>query len=172
MRAWLVMILAAVVCAATATVAAAQDIRIGTINLQRALNESNAGKNAKARFKDQLDRLQRDLERQKNEVDSLKDQLAKKALVMKDDERRSLEQEYQRKLREFERAYEDSQAELQQRDSELTREIVVELQSVIQDYGRRGGYTVILEQAGGALLFGAPHIDVTDAIIAEFNQKR
>lgn len=172
MRVWLLTILAAALCAVAPVVGSAEEIRIGTINLQRALNESNAGKSAKARFKDQLDRLQRDLERQKGEVDSLKDQLAKKALVMKDDERRSLEQEYQRKLREFERSYEDSQAELQQRDSELTRDLVVELQAVIQDYGRRGGYTVILEQAGGALLYGAAHIDVTDAIIAEFNQKR
>jgi outer membrane protein len=172
MRIAIVAALAVVASLAAGTGASAQDLRIGTINLQRALNESTAGKNAKVRFKEQLDRLQRDLEKQKNEVDSLKDQLAKKALVMKEEERRGLEQEYQRKLREFERAYEDSQGELQQRDAELTRELVAELQSIIQDYGRRGGYTVILEQAGGAMLYGAPHIDVTDAIIAEFNQKR
>ena len=172
MRVWLVSVLAAAGIAGSATGAFAQEIRVGTINLQRALNESTAGKNAKVRFKEQLDRLQSDLEKQKNEVDALKDQLAKKSLVMKDEERRSLEQEYQRKLREFERAYEDSQGELQQRDAELTRDLVVELQVVIQDYGRRGGYTVILEQAGGALLYGTPNIDITDAIIAEFNQKR
>jgi outer membrane protein len=172
MRIALVAAFAAVASLTAATGAMAQEIRIGTINLQRALNESTAGKDAKVRFKDQLDRLQRDLEKQKSEVDALKDQLAKKSLVMKDEERRNLEQEYQRKLREFERAYEDSQGELQQRDAELTRELVAVLQGIIQDYGRRGGYTVILEQAGGAMLYGAPHIDVTDAIIAEFNQKR
>ncbi len=172
MRGCLVTVLAAASMVTAATGVFAQEVRIGTINLQRALNESTAGKNAKVRFKEQLDRLQRDLEKQKSEVDALKDQLAKKALVMKEEERRGLEQEYQRKLREFERAYEDSQGELQQRDAELTRDLVAELQTVIQDYGRRGGYTVILEQAGGALLYGAANIDVTDAIIAEFNQKR
>ena len=172
MRKWLFGVLAVSVFSLVADAAVAQDIRIGVINLQRALNESNAGQEAKKRFKAQLDRLQSDLERQKSQVDSLKDQLAKKALVMKGDELRNLEKDYQRKLREFERAYEDSQADLQAKDAELTRDLVKVLQSVIQDYGRRGGYTVILEQAGGALLYGAAHIDVTDAIIAEFNQRR
>jgi outer membrane protein len=171
MRIVFAVLFAVAVIAAAATDASAQDVRIGVINLQRALNESNAGKKAKARFKEQIDRLQSDLEKKKNEVDALKDQLAKKALVMKDEERRNLEKEYQNKLREFERAYEDSQGELQFKDSELTRDLVKQLQGVIQDYGRRGGYTVILEQAGGGLLYGAPHIDLTDAIIAEFNQK-
>jgi len=171
MRIWLISVIAGLL-VATASVVPAQELRIGTINLQRALNESNAGQEAKKRFKRELDKLQKDLEKQKNEVDALKDQLAKKALVMKDDERRNLEKEYQRKLREFERAYEDSQGELQQKDAELTRELLKVLQQIIQDYGRRGGYTVILEQAGGSLLYGAPHIEVTDAIIAEFNKKR
>lgn len=171
MRIVFAMVFTMAVVAAVVTDASAQDVRIGVINLQRALNESNAGKKAKARFKEQIDRLQSDLEKRKNEVDALKDQLAKKALVMKDEERRNLEKEYQTKLREFERAYEDSQGELQFKDSELTRDLVKQLQEVIQDYGRRGGYTVILEQAGGGLLYGAAHIDLTDAIIAEFNQK-
>jgi len=170
MRIWFVSALVgAFVVAATAV--SAQEIRIGTINLQKALNESTAGAEAKKRFKVQLDRLQKDLEKQKSEVDSLKDQLAKKGLVMKDEERRNLEREYQRKQRAFERAYEDSQGELQAKDAELTRDLMKDLQVIIQDYGRRGGYTVILEQAGGALLYGAAQIDVTDAIIAEFNQK-
>lgn len=172
MRSLFVSALAMSLIGVAAAQVAAQDLRIGVINLQRALNESEAGKKAKARFKEQLDRLQLDLEKQKNEVDALKDQLAKKALVMKDEERRNLEKEYQRKLREFERAYEDSQGELQLKDSELTRDLIKELQGIIQDYGRRGGYTVILEQAGGALLYATETIDVTDAIIAEFNQKR
>ncbi len=171
MRVLLAMVSAVALVSVAATSASAQDVRIGVINLQRALNESNAGKKAKARFKVQIDKIQGDLERKKSGVDALKDQLAKKSLVMKEEERRSLEKEYQVKLREFERAYEDSQGELQFKDSELTRDLITQLQQVIQDYGRRGGYTVILEKAGGGMLYGAADIDVTDAIIAEYNQK-
>jgi len=150
----------------------AADMKVGYIDIQRALNESESGQRAKKRFKEQLDRLQKDLERQKDKVDALKDQLAKKGLVMKDEERRSLEQEYQRKLREFERAYEDSQGELQQKDAELTRELIQEIQVVIQEIGRKEGYTLIFEQSGSGLLYGDSSLDITEQILKAYDKSK
>lgn len=150
----------------------AAEFKVAFIDIQRALNESEQGQKAKGRFKEQLDRLQQDLERQKDQVDSLKDQLAKKGLVMKDEERRNLEQEYQRKLRAFERAYEDSQGELQQKDAELTRELIQDMQGVIQEVGRKEGYSLILEQSGSGLLYGDSSLDITDQIIKAYDKAR
>ncbi len=152
--------------------ALAAELRVAYIDIQRALNESEQGQKAKKRFKSELDELQKDLERQKASVDALKDQLAKKALVMKDEERRNLEQEYQRKAREFERAYEDSQGELQQKDAELTRELIQDIQGVIQDFGRKEGYSLILEQAGSGVLYADSELDVTDQIIKAYDKAR
>jgi outer membrane protein len=148
------------------------EMKVAFIDIQRALNESEAGQKAKKRFKEQLDRLQKDLERQKDQVDALKDQLAKKGLVMKEEERRNLEQDYQRKLREFERAYEDSQAELQQRDAELTRELIEEIQGVIQGIGRKEGYTLIFEQSGSGLLYGDSSLDITEDVIKAYDKSK
>jgi len=152
--------------------ALAADMKMAFIDIQRALNESEAGQKAKKRFKEQLDRLQKDLERQKDQVDSLKDQLAKKGLVMKDEERRNLEQDYQRKLKAFDRAYEDSQNELQQKDAELTRELIQEIQVVIQDLGRKEGYTFIFEQSGSGLLYGDAKLDITDEVIKAYDKSK
>src|SRR5207247_11357809 len=81
--------------------------KIGYVDLQRALNESDAGKRAKEEFKVQVDKLQGSLKKQKDDIDSLKEQLEKKALVMKDEERTNLEDEYRKKLRDYERNYKD-----------------------------------------------------------------
>ena len=114
------------VCAGVAVARA--DMKVGYVDLQRALNESDAGKAAKERFKVQVDRLQADLKKKKDALDSMKEQLEKKAAVMKAEEARNLESDYQKKLRDFERAYKDSQGELQQKDNELTVELLKELQ--------------------------------------------
>ena len=53
--------------------------KIGYVDLQRALNESDAGKKAKEEFKVQVDKLQGELKKQKDEIDALKEQLEKKA---------------------------------------------------------------------------------------------
>ena len=59
------------------------DMKLGYVDLQRALNESDAGKAAKERFKAQVDRLQVDLKKKKDALDGMKEQLEKKASVMK-----------------------------------------------------------------------------------------
>jgi outer membrane protein len=152
--------------------ALAQDIKIGYVDLQRALNESEAGKKAREEFKVEVDKLQVVLKKQKDQIDNLKDQMEKKALVVKEQERTNLEEEYRKKLRDFERSYKDSQADLQRKDSELTGVILKDLQEVIRDYGEQRGYTVILENSGSAVLYGARNADLTEAIIEQYNAKR
>ncbi|MGD9762992.1 MAG: OmpH family outer membrane protein [Candidatus Binatia bacterium] len=168
----MLLALALAVCSALATGARAEDLKIGYVDLQRALNESDAGKAAKERFKVQVDRLQTDLKKKKDAIDGMKAQLEKKAAVMREDEARNLEKDYQKKLRDFERAYKDSQGELQQRDNELTVELLKELQVVIEDYGKENGYSMILEQSSSSVLYGAASLDLTEQIIARYNAKK
>jgi len=165
-------ICAAAACAVVAGAAAAAPLKVGYVDLQRALNESEAGKEAKAEFKRQVDRLQAELQKEKEALDALKEELEKKALVMKEEERRNLEKEYRRRLRSFERKYKDSQDDLQLRDSELTQRLLGELHRVISRYGREHGYTLILEKASSSVLYGAPEVDLTDEIIAAYDAER
>ncbi len=143
--------------------------KIGYVDLQRALNESEAGKKAKEEFKVQVDKLQAQLKKQKDDIDAMKDQLEKKAVVMKEEERGNLEDDYRRKLRDFERNYKDSQADLQKKDNELTGVIIKDLQEVIRDYGEHEGYTLILESTSSAVLYGTKNADLTDEIMKHYN---
>jgi len=145
--------------------------KLGYVDLQRALNESEAGKKAKEEFKVQVDKLQGSLKKQKDDIDSMKDQLEKKSLVMKEEERNNVEEEYRKKLRDFERNYKDSQADLQRKDSELTGAIIKDLQEVIREYGERENYLFILENTSSAVLYGAKGADLTDEIIRQYNNQ-
>jgi outer membrane protein len=143
--------------------------KLGYVDLQRALNESDAGKKAREDFKVRVDKAQGQLKKQKDELDGLKEQLEKKALVMKEDERGNLEDEYRRKLRDFERNYKDSQADLQKKDNELTGGIIKDLQDIIREYGEREGYTLILEATSSAVLYGSKSADLTDVVLQQYN---
>lgn len=144
--------------------------KIGYVDLQRALNESDAGKKAKEEFKQELDKLQAKLKTQREKIDELKDQIDKKAMVLKDEERQNLEDDYQKKMRDFERAYKDSQSDLQAKDNELTSRILKQLQVVIQKLGARENYLLILEDSSNVMLYGAKSADLTDEVIKEYNR--
>ena len=146
--------------------------KLGFVDLQRALNESEAGKKAKDEFKVQVDKLQATLKKKKDSIDGLKDQLEKKGLVMKDEERGNLEEEYRKKMRDFERDYKDSQADLQRKDQELTGVILKDLQDIIREYGEREGYTLIFEASSNAVLYGTKSIDLTEPIMQQYNSKK
>ena len=153
-------------------VAWAQDsLRIGYVDLQRALNESEAGKRAKESFKSEVDRMEQSLEKRKSEVEKLKDELEKKGLLLREEERDTLERDYRQKLRDFQRLYDDSQQELKIKDRDLTGRILEELRQVIQEMGEQGSYTVILEGNNTVVLYGAKSIDLTDTVIRTYNQK-
>ena len=153
--------------------ARAEEFKLGTVDLQRALNECDAGKRAKENFKGQVDKLQADLNKQKTEIEKIKDEVEKKGMVLKEDERKNIERDYQKRLRDFQRTYKDSQAELQQRDNELTSEILRDLQEVIAEYGAKQGFTLVLEASNtGAVLYNARSVDITDPIIQEYNAKK
>ncbi len=151
--------------------AGAEDLKIGYVDLQKALNESASGKKAKDRFKLEVDRMEQSLEKRKQEVEKLKDELEKKGLLLKDEERGSLESDYRQKLRDFERQYKDSQQELQIKDREMTGRILEELRQVIHAMGEEGSYTVILEGNNTVVLYGARAIDLTDTVIKTYDSK-
>jgi outer membrane protein len=146
-------------------------IKIGYVDLQRALNESEAGKKAKESFKTEVDHMEQSLEKRKSEVEKLKDELEKKGLLLREEERDTLERDYRQKLRDFERLYKDSQQELQIKDRDMTGRILEELRQVIQGMGEQGNYTVILEGNNTVVLYGAKAIDLTDTVIKAYNQK-
>ena len=147
------------------------DIKVGYVDLQTALNESQAGKKAKETFKAQMSRMEKKLERRKKKIDQLKADLEKKALLLKEDERLALQRDYRHEARDFKRLYEDSKQELELKDKELTNRIVAELRQIVYDLGEQGNYTVILEGNNTVVLFGAKAIDLTKNVISSYDKK-
>ena len=151
---------------------ASAELKVGLVDVQRALNESGAGKKAKEQFKVEVDRMQDSLKREKDQLDRLKDELEKKSAVLKEEQRKTMAEDFERKRRDLRRKLEDSDAELRKKDSELTSGILKELVVVIQEIGDRDGYTLILETSSSAVLYGAKSIDITDEVIRAFNAKK
>ncbi len=143
--------------------------KIGVVDMQRALNECDAGKRAKDQVKAKFERSQNQLKKQREDLDRLKEDYERKATVLKDEERRNLEKDLESRGLEFKRKYEDFQRDLKETDAELTKSIVEELYELVRDYGEKHGYTLVLEASSGALLYNDKTVDVTDEIVKLHN---
>jgi outer membrane protein len=148
--------------------AARAEIRVAVVDMQRALNECEAGKKAKESVKGKFEKAQNDLRKEREDLDKARDEFEKKALLMKEDERRNRERELENRTLDFKRKYEDLQRDLKRTDAELTSGIVEQLYGVVNDYGRQQGYTLVLEASSG-LLYADKALDITDAIVKIHN---
>ena len=166
MKYWLVLVVLAL---SPALVAAQERIKIGFIDLQRAIMESGPGKKAKARFEAQVKKAESDLLKEKQELERLKADLDKKGPLLKDEERRNLEADLQRRYVQYQRTMGDHQQDLRQKEGELTGDILKELQQIVTDIGKSEKFTLIFERS--QILYNDQAIDITNKVIETYNSR-
>jgi outer membrane protein len=147
--------------------ASSSEMRLAFVDIQRALNECHNGKEVKVDFRGRIEHLQARLQGEQDDVEHLKKELEQKGPLMQPDQRQNLEDEYTRKLHQFQDDYKNSRDDLQQKDNEMTGAIVRDLALVVQQIGQKSGYTMVMEK--GSLLWAIPSIDITDEVIRAYD---
>ena len=150
-------------------VGAQERVKIGFIDIQRAISDSNAGKRAKERFQAQVKKAEAELLKEKTELERLKADLDKKGPLMKEEERRNLEVDLQRRYVNYQRTMTDQQQELRQKEGALTGDILKELEKIVNEIGKSDKFTLILER--NQILYSDQGIDVTNKVIEVFNSR-
>ena len=152
-----------------ASPAMAQEQKIGYVDLQKALNLSASGKEAKEQIKAKVQGYDVEVQQRQEELKKLKEDLEKQAMLLSPEARSAKERDYQQKVKDYQRFTKDIQETLQQTDADLTRKILESLLKVVQDYGKSGEYMMILEKTESSLVYADESIDITDEIIKAFD---
>jgi outer membrane protein len=151
----------------------AAELKIAYVDIQRAVNESNAGKDAKKAITKEVEKFQAQIADKQKVLQNLKESLEKQAPMLNPEARATREKEYQNKLREFQRWGEDTQNEINQKRMDMERNISLGLQKVIQKVGADEGYTLVLEKNESIVLYVSKALDITDRVLKAYDaQKR
>lgn len=147
-----------------------ENIKIGSVDLIKALNESDAGKKAKTDLEFMIKSKQTSLDEKGKNIEKLKNEIDKQSSVLSADARKSKEDELEKMIRDYQRMVSDSQNEVKKKEGELTGDIIKELREIIEKIGSEEGYTVILEGSEGQILFAKKDIDLTDVVLKKHNE--
>lgn len=148
------------------------ELKIGVVDLRRALHDSAAGKKAQEQFSGEFEKANSSFNGEKDRLEKAQDDLEKQKVVLKPEERKTKADDIEKRKLELKHKAEDLQAELQKKDNELTSRIFKDIAEVIQEIGEREGYTVILENSSSGVLYGAKSIDMTDEVIRAFDARK
>lgn len=165
----LVLVLAALLLTASMSFAAGG---VAYIDLQKALNLSEAGVTAKQEISEQVKKYEAIVKGKQEALLAQKQDIEKQAIVLDDDAKAQKAREYQQQVKELERFTKDIQEELQQKDADFTKQILAEIFDIIDALGKEGDYDVILEKTESSLLYASERIDLTQKVIDAYNAKK
>jgi len=148
------------------------ELKVGCVDIQRAMNECQAGVEAKKVIAKEMEKLQKLFAERQKELQTMKEALEKQAPMMKPEARASKEKDFQSKVRDYQRWLEDNQKEIQQKGMEMERTILQGIQKVVKKIGEEESYTFVLEKNENIVLFSSKAIDLTDRVIKAFDAQK
>jgi len=157
--------------------AADKPIKIATISIQGVLDKSKAAQDAKKGLEAEFDKHKGKLEKEQNTLEALRAEIEKKGSVWSEEVRGEKEREYQRLAREFGIKNEDAKIAMQQKEKQLMDPILKELHAVIDEIGKKNGYTLVLEysmkglRTRTGLLFADDALDISDTVQKELDRR-
>ncbi|MGD0229381.1 MAG: OmpH family outer membrane protein [Syntrophorhabdales bacterium] len=149
--------------------AQAPSVKIAYVDMQKAMVESDKGKQASKSLMAEAERRNKDLSQKQEELQKMKDAFDKQSGLITAEARTEKERQFQTKLRDYQKMQNDYEMEMQQKHRERAQEIVKELvENVIKGIGESERYSVILEK--NAVLFAPGASDITDKVISRYNE--
>lgn len=146
--------------------------KLGVVDLQRTLNQSRAGKEAKEQFLKRVEAAQKMVDAKEMELRKLKSDLDKQGPLLSEDAQLERRKEFEKKLIDYERLKKDSEDDLNLEQRNLANKIREAIEKVVQQVGRDEGYTFIFDKNDAAIIYARDATDITDKVIRIFDAQK
>jgi len=148
---------------------AGAQVKIGYVDLQRALNEVQEGKAAKARLKARLEQSQSQLDKEQEALRAKKEELDKKRLAMDEATLRQRMEELDKELLRVSNLYAQLQRELAEEERKATQEIFGRMRQIIAQIAEKEGFDFIFEVNESGLLHAPSALDITNELVRRYD---
>jgi len=147
---------------------AADEVKLGSVDVQKILTLSDAGKEARVQLDTKAGKIDREKKSREEELNKLKTDLEKQRVLLSETERNAKETAYEQRLQEYEQFVNKAKEELQAENVELTKRIAGDIFKIVQDYGRKKGYLFIFVK-NDSMMYLDEKVDLTNEILQALN---
>jgi len=151
--------------------AAAENLKIGMVSFQQALNEVEQGKRAKAALKSEFDAKQKKLDLQQAELKKMQEEIEKQKSVLSQDAMMAKQKTFSDKYLELQKSMASYRDDLVGKEAKMTGQILKNLKTIVAEIGQKEGFTLIVETSQDAVLFAQAKEDLTGRVVGMYNQR-
>ena len=149
---------------------AAQNVKVGVVDLQKFQKNSKAFQKASVGVKKKFDDMQLKLNDERNAVGKLDEELKKQSMMLSLDAQEDKKRELEKKQRQFKFMYDEFSQEMKDTEMEAIKKVMKELEKIVEKIGEKEGYTIILERRTLGLLYFNNTIDLTDRVTDAYDK--
>ncbi len=147
------------------------ELKLGYVDLQRALGEVGEGILAKNKLKGEIDAKKAELEREQKKLrdDSLV--LDRQSSAMSEEVRVEKMKELQQRMMSLSEKGQKLQVEFIEKERVELKKIFDRMDPIVASIAQRDGLSVVLEKSDSGLVYALPSMDLTNELVRTYNEK-
>ena len=156
---------------AAAAPAPAVTTKVGIINIQVAIVNSNEGQRDFETLQKKFDPKRAELENLNKEIEELQKKFNTQGDKLNDEARGELLKQIDARKKTLQRNYEDANTDIQAQQNEIANRIGQKLVEVLDKYAKDNNFTLVLDVSGQAspVLWAAASVDITKPVVDAYN---
>lgn len=147
------------------------ELKLGYVDLQRALQEVDEGRSAKSRLQGLLEAKQKEIDREQEGLRKEKELLDKQASAMSEEARTQRQNELQKKVVELTQKWEKGRQDMGTKERSELQAIFGKMDPIIASLAQREGMTMVFEKSDSGLVFAPPALDLTNELVRLYNDQ-
>jgi len=162
-------LLVASLLAVYASASAAKAQKIGYVDVQRAIQETEEGKAARNRLKGEFEQRRAQIDKKSQDLEKLQQEYDKQQAVLSDDAKKKKQEEFQKLLIDTRKSATELQEDLAGKEQQAMASILQKLNQVVAEIAERESLSFVMDKA--SLLYGPQAADITNEVVRRYNDR-
>ena len=151
--------------------AGAEDVKIGIVDVEQALVSTDEGKAAREEITRKAREARAQVEPMLEQRKALAEELQGKKYVLSDDALFQKQVQLAELENKIKSKYEELEGQFKIEQGKMLGPLETKMRAIIEAIGKEQGFTLILQRNNPYLMYSREALDITDMVVARFNQK-
>ncbi len=145
--------------------------KIATVDMQKAIQTTTAGKKAKTELEGEFNKRKKELEKKEGDLKKMKEDIEKKQAVLSEEVLGKKQAEFRDEMMKYQETVQKNQMEIQKKERDLTQPILEKMRKIIAAVAKEKNFTMVIENSA-MVLYADQGLDITDDVIKSFEKEK
>jgi outer membrane protein len=147
----------------------AEGLRVAVIDVNKILNDSDAGQAAKKKMEARYEELKKTIDAKQEEARKIKEEIDKQKVMLGKEKLKEKEDALQGKLNELRQLTQEGERDMQARQGEFTREVLKSVEAKVDIVVKADKLDLVLEKSAGVVHYNES-MDITPRVLKLVNE--